>query len=94
MHSRRPHRQPHEEGQGEQKCIALSTPPSSDVGWFASRCHSDHWHEVHVSGLDSDRVSRDYVEDIADTFGETSPEYQAYVLGEIPEGKTGQLIMS
>jgi phage terminase large subunit len=81
-------------GPGTQKCVALSTPPTSEVGWFARACLSERWHEVHISGLDSDRVSEEYVDDIAETFGEDSPEYQAYVLGEIPEGATGQLIQA
>lgn len=79
-------------GAGTQKCVALSTPPTADVGWFAKSCASSRWHQVHVSGLDSPRVSKEYVEDIAENFGDTSAEYQAYVLGEIPEGVTGQLI--
>lgn len=82
------------EGPGTQKCVALSTPPAADAGWFAKACSSDRWHTVHVSGLDSPRVSREYVEDIAENFGENSAEYQAYVLGDIPEGITGQLIRS
>ena len=81
-----------DENMGSQKCVALSTPPTSEVGWFAERCSSERWKTVHVSGLDSPRVSKEYVEDIAETFGEQSPEYQAYVLGDIPEGKVGQLI--
>jgi hypothetical protein len=81
-------------GPGTQKCVALSTPPTADAGWYANACHNERWHQVHVSGLDSPRVSREYIEDIADTFGESSAEYQAYVLGEIPEGVTGQLIRS
>lgn len=81
-------------GPGTQKCVALSTPPTADVGWFAKACSNERWHQIHVSGLDSPRVSKEYIEDIADTFGETSSEYQAYVLGEIPEGVTGQLIRS
>ena len=79
---------------GTQKAIALSTPPTADVGWFAKACSNERWCQIHVSGLDSPRVSKEYIEDIADTFGETSSEYQAYVLGEIPEGVTGQLIRS
>ncbi len=81
-----------DEKSGSQKVVALSTPPAADAGWYAKACSSDRWHTVHVSGLDSPRVSKEYVEDIADTFGEQSAEYQAYVLGNIPEGITGQLI--
>lgn len=79
---------------GEQKCVALSTPPTSDVGWFAKNATSGRWHTIHVSGLDSPRVSQEYIDEIAEDFGENSAEYMAYVLGVIPEGITGQLIRS
>ena len=79
-------------GPGTQKCVALSTPPTADVGWYAKACSSERWKLVRVSGLDSDRVSEEYIEDIKETFGENSPEFAAYVLGVIPEGITGQLI--
>lgn len=79
-------------GGAQQKAVVLSTPPSSDVGWFANSAGSERWYTVQVSGLDSPRVSREYIEDIAETFGENSPEYLAFVLGQIPEGITGQLI--
>jgi len=77
---------------GAQKVVALSTPPTADVGWFAKACSNPRWHTIHVSGLDSPRVSKEYIEDIAETFGENSAEYKAYILGVIPEGITGQLI--
>lgn len=75
-----------EESGGEQKIVALSTPPLSRQGWFARVSSSTEWKVVHISGLESTRVSRAYIQEIAETFGEDSAEYQAYVLGEIPEG--------
>lgn len=77
---------------GSQKALVLSTPPPAEAGWFAKACVSDRWHTIQVSGLDSKRVSKAYIDDIIETFGEHSPEYQAYVLGAIPTGGTGQLI--
>jgi hypothetical protein len=77
---------------GEQKALVLSTPPTADVGWYAKACESSRWHTIHVSGLDSKRVSPEFVQDIVETFGEESPEYAAYVLGVIPGGVTGQLL--
>lgn len=73
------------EDQGEQKVIALSTPPLSKQGWFARVSSSSEWEVVHISGLDSPRVSRSWVEEMRTTYGESSPEYQSYVLGNIPE---------
>lgn len=77
---------------GEQKALVLSTPPVADVGWYAKACESTRYVTIHVSGLDSGRVSKSFVEDIIETFGENSPEYKAYVLGVIPGGVTGQLL--
>lgn len=77
---------------GEQKALVLSTPPVADVGWYAKACESSRYHTIHVSGLDSGRVSAGFVEEIVETFGEDSPEYKAYVLGVIPGGVTGQLL--
>ncbi len=64
-------------GPGTQKVVALSTPPLSKVGWFARVSTSrSEWHTIHVSGLDSPRVSRSFVEEIRDEYGEDSPEYE------------------
>ncbi len=78
----------------EQKVVALSTPPLSRVGWFSRVSSSPDWHVEHVSGLDSPRVSSTYVEEIRNEFGESSPQYQSYVLGEIPEGVAESVIQS
>ena len=81
-------------GPGTQKIVALSTPPVSKAGWFARVSESSEWVSIHVSGLDSPRVSHAYVEEIRGTFGEESPEFQSYVLGEIPEGASETVIQS
>jgi phage terminase large subunit len=69
----------------EQKIAVFSTPPLSGGGWFARVSTSSEWHTVHISGLVSPRVSASYVQEILDEFGEDSPEYQSFVLGEIPD---------
>lgn len=76
----------------EQKIVALSTPPLSRQGWFARVSSSSEWNVVHISGLDSPRVSRDYVREIEETFGLESPEYQSFVLGEIPEATSETVV--
>ncbi len=82
-----------EEGQEvEQKIGALSTPPLSRQGWFARVSSGTEWKVVHVSGIDSPRVSDTYIKEIADTFGETSPEYEAFVKGDIPESVSETVI--
>lgn len=76
----------------EQKIVALSTPPLSKQGWFARVSSGSEWVVVHVSGLDSPRVSRTYVEEILKDYGEDSPQYQSYVLGNIPESSSETVI--
>ena len=68
----------------EQKIVAYSTPPLNGGGWFSRVSTSSEWHTVHISGLDSPRVSRTFINEIVSEFGEDSPEYQSFVLGEIP----------
>lgn len=79
---------------GVQKIAALSTPPLVNGGWFAKASTSSSWHLVHVSGLDSTRVSKAYTEGIRKDYGDESPEYQSYVLGNIPEGATEAVVQS
>lgn len=78
----------------EQKVVVLSTPPLAKVGWFAGVSTSSRWKTIHVSGLDSPRVSREFVEEIRDSYGEGSPEYESYVLGEIPEAAAETVIQT
>lgn len=79
-------------GPGTQKIVALSTPPLADVGWFARASKSSDWHTVHVQAQESDRVSAEWIEEIARDHGIDSPFYQSHVLGEIPQHATAGLI--
>lgn len=76
----------------EQKMVALSTPPLTKVGWFARVSSGTEWKVVHVSGLDSPRVSRKYIAEIEKDYGVDSPQYQAYVLGDTPESTSETVI--
>lgn len=76
------------------KVAVLSTPPLAKVGWYADLfgTKSAGWHTIHISGFDSTRVSRDWIAEMADDYGEDSPVYQAKVLGEIPEGSSTSVV--
>lgn len=78
----------------EQKIVVYSTPPLNGAGWFTRVSTSAEWNTVHVSGLDSPRVSRAFIDEILREYGEGSPEYQSFVLGIIPDKVEEVLIQS
>lgn len=74
---------------------ALSTPdakvlmtanPTRGSGYFFDSHHKmrSRWRTHRVSCLDSPRVTRQYVEDVAAQYGEDSNVYRVRVLGEFP----------
>lgn len=76
------------------KVLVLSTPPLAKVGWYADLfgSKSSGWKTIHISGFESSRVSKDWIEEMRNDFGEDSPTYQSKVLGEIPEGAASAVI--
>ena len=60
--------------------------PTRNSGLFFKTHHqlSDDWFRMHVSCVDSKLVSRDYIRQIATTYGEASNAYRVRVLGEFP----------
>lgn len=65
--------------------ILLGNPVRSS-GFFYDTHHrlAPEWRTYHVSCLDSPRVSRDFVRDMAHRYGEESNAYRIRVLGEFP----------
>jgi len=64
----------------------LAGNPLRNSGFFY-RTHTDladMWMTLRVSGLDSPRVSKGFVEEIRRTYGELSMEYRVKILGEFP----------
>lgn len=64
----------------------LAGNPMRNSGFFF-RTHTDladSWFTLKVSGTDSPRVTRSFVEDVKRTYGEVSIEYRVKVLGEFP----------
>jgi hypothetical protein len=60
--------------------------PTRNTGLFFKTHHqlSSDWFRMHVSCVDSRLVSRDYIKQIAATYGEASNAYRVRVLGEFP----------
>ena len=72
---------------GEVKVLVLSTPPLVRYGWYCDLfgVRSGGWKLIHVSADRSTLVSKAWIEEMERDYGRGSPEYQAKVLGEIPD---------
>lgn len=72
----------------------LTGNPTRNTGFFYDTHHrlSDSWHTMHVSCVDSPRVSDDYVEDMMRRYGEDSPSYHVRVLGNFPPSEEDTVI--
>jgi len=79
---------------GEQACTVLIGNPTRNSGLFFKTHHqlASDWKTIHVSCLDSKRVSDDFVKQIAATYGEESNAYRVRVLGEFAVGDDDTLI--
>jgi len=60
--------------------------------WRVHNLERDRWFTLRVSCLDSPRVSRDFVDEIANRYGEDSNSYRVRVLGEFPLADADTLI--
>lgn len=79
---------------GEHATTILIGNPTRNSGLFFKTHHqlSEDWFLIHVSCLDSKRVSSDFVKQIASTYGEESNAYRVRVLGEFAVGDDDTLI--
>lgn len=69
---------------GHAACTILIGNPTRNSGLFFKTHHAlaSEWKTFHVSCLDSPRVAKDFVKQIADTYGPESNAYRVRVLGE------------
>lgn len=76
------------------RVLILSTPPLSKAGWYPALFgpKGAGWSRLHFPAETSRWVSREYVQTMADDFGEGSPTFLAKVLGEIPEDSQESVI--
>jgi hypothetical protein len=71
---------------GEAACTILIGNPVRTSGLFFdshTRLQAS-WYTVHVSAFDSNRVSDDFINEMAERYGEDSNAYRVRVLGEFP----------
>jgi hypothetical protein len=68
--------------------------PTRNTGffWRAHTLERDRWFTMTVSSVDSLRVSRDYVDEMARRYGENSNAYRVRVLGQFPSQDDDTLI--
>lgn len=71
--------------------VVMAANPTRQSGYFFESHHKmrSAWAALHWSGVDSPRVSRDYIENMRKKYGERSPVYKVRVLGEFVTAADG-----
>ena len=79
---------------GHNATTLLLGNPTRTQGYFYDTFHrlAGEWKNLHVSCLDSPRVSDDYVREMSSRYGEGSNAYRVRVLGEFPVSDDDTLI--
>jgi phage terminase large subunit len=79
---------------GENATTVLLGNPTRNSGMFFKTHHQlkENWETYTVSCLDCKRVDRDFIKQIADTYGENSNQYRVRVLGEFAVREDDALI--
>lgn len=71
--------------------VVMAANPTRQSGYFFDSHHKMRaaWAALHWSGVDSPRVSREYIANMAKKYGERSPVYKVRVLGEFVSAADG-----
>ena len=79
---------------GHAACTVLAGNPVRTTGFFFDTHHRlrDKWRTFHVSCERSRRVSKDFIEEMADRYGADSNAYRVRVLGEFPKSDDDTII--
>ena len=79
---------------GHSATTVLTGNPTRNTGFFYDTHNRlrDDWYTMHVSCIDSPRVSDDFVDDMKRRFGEDSPAYFVRVLGSFPPAEEDTVI--
>jgi len=79
---------------GHSATTILTGNPTRNVGLFYETHNrlKGQWHTMHVSCLDSPRISKDFVEEMKERYGEDSPAYHIRVLGNFPPAEADTVI--
>ena len=74
--------------------IVMTGNPTRTSGYFYDAFHknADRWHKMTVSCYDSERVSQDFIDDMARQYGEESNVFAIRVKGEFAEGDQDTVI--
>ena len=79
---------------GHSATTILTGNPTRNTGLFYETHHrlKDEWYTMHVSCIDSPRVSDDFVKEMKLRYGEGSPAYHVRVLGNFPPAEDDTVI--
>lgn len=79
---------------GHSATTILTGNPTRNTGFFYDTHNRlrDDWYTMHVSCVDSPRVSDDFVEDMKKRYGDESPAYYVRVLGNFPPSEEDTVI--
>ena len=79
---------------GHTATTVLTGNPTRNTGFFYETHNRlrDDWHTMHVSCVDSPRVSDDFVADMQRRYGIDSPAYHVRVLGNFPPSEEDTVI--
>lgn len=79
---------------GEHATTILASNPVRTSGFFFDTHHKlkHMWKTYHISAKDSERVTDDFVRDVAARYGEDSNAYRVRVLGEFPKADEDTVI--
>lgn len=79
---------------GDTRVLVISTPPPEKSGYFYDIFAGKRigYKKFHISGIDSKRVSRQWIEDRKKEWGEDSVIYKNRVLGEFGDASEDTLI--
>lgn len=75
--------------------VVMAANPTRQSGYFFDSHHKMRaaWAALHWSGVDSPRVSREYIANMAKKYGERSPVYKVRVLGEFVGAADGVIAL-
>lgn len=79
---------------GHSATTVLTGNPTRNTGFFYDTHNRlrDDWYTMHVSCVDSPRVSDDFVDDMKKRYGDESPAYYVRVLGNFPPSEEDTVI--
>lgn len=79
---------------GIHATTVLTGNPTRNTGFFYDTHNrlKENWHTMHVSCVDSNRVSDDFINDMKNRYGEDSPAYHVRVLGNFPPSESDTVV--